>query len=140
MFKTDLTYKDFLGNDVTETLRFNISEDEMLDLVREDARFDGGYLSMVIEQKNYAQMMDIVRKLIVISYGELSSDGRTFRKTDERALDFLQSAAYGAFRDKLLEEDGFFEAFLIGIFPSKFSTMIKERLASGNVPQIDVVK
>ena len=90
MFKTDLTYKDFLGNDVTETLRFNISEDEMLDLVREDARFDGGYLSMVIEQKNYAQMMDIVRKLIVISYGELSSDGRTFRKTDERASCSLQ--------------------------------------------------
>jgi len=141
MFKIELTYKDFLDNEVTETLRFNLSEDEMLDLVRDDQRFDGGYLAYIIEQKNYALMMDIVRKLIVLSYGELSSDGRTFRKSDEKALDFLQSAAYEAFRDRLLsDESNLFESFLIGIFPSKFGAVIKEKIASGNVPQLEVRK
>jgi hypothetical protein len=133
MYKTEITYKDFLDNNVTETLRFNISEDELLDLVREDERFDSGYLAYVVEQQDYPKMMDIVRKLIILSYGELSDDGRYFRKSDEKALDFLQSAAYPAFRDYLLEgKDGQFEAFLMGVFPSKFAAVVKERLANPN--------
>lgn len=140
MFKKDLTFKNFLGNEVTKTLRFNLSEDEMLDLVREDSRFEPGYLYYVMEQQDYPMMMDILRKIIVLSYGELSNDGMTFRKTDEQALDFLQSAAYSAFRDSLLEEPEQFNAFLIGVFPSKFSKLIKERLENSESTQLDVVK
>ena len=140
MYKIELTYKDFIGNEVTETLRFNISEDEMLDLVRDDERFETGYLAFVLEQKDYPKMMDIVRKLIVLSYGELSDDGKYFRKSDEKALDFLQSAAYEAFRDSLLTTEGAFEAFMLGVFPSKFSDVIKERIKAGEVPQITAVK
>lgn len=132
MFKTEIKYKDFLENDVAETLRFNISEDELLDLVREDERFDAGYLAYVVEQKDYPKMMDIVRKLIVLSYGELSDDGRYFRKSDDKAIDFLQSAAYEAFRDSILEEPSKFEAFLLGVFPSKFSQIVQARMANPN--------
>ena len=127
MFKTEQKFKDFLGNEVTETLRFNISEDELLDLVRDDERFDSGYLAYVIEQKDYPKMMDIVRKMIVLSYGELSDDGKYFRKSDEKAIDFLQSAAYEGFRDSLLNEEGKFEAFLMGVFPSKFAEISHKR-------------
>lgn len=142
MFKTEITYKDYLDNNVTETLRFNISEDELLDLVREDERFDSGYLAYVVEQQDYPKMMDIIRKLIILSYGELSDDGKYFRKSDERAIDFLQSAAYPAFRDSLLEgNNGQFEAFLLGVFPSKFAKVVKERLANPNadIAQLSVV-
>lgn len=141
MFKTEITYKDFLGNDVTKTLRFNISEDELLDLVNTDSRFESGYLAFAMQDQNYAKMMDVIRKLIVMSYGELSDDGEYFRKSDEKAIDFLQSAAYEAFRDSLIsDQDNKFVDFLLGVFPAKFAKVIKEKIDSGETKQISVVK
>lgn len=141
MFKTDITYTNFLGTEITETLRFNLTETELLDLIKEDPKFDAGFLAYASQERDYVKMMDVIRKLIVVSYGEVSEDGKYFRKSDERAIDFLQSAAYEAFKDKLLaSDDGHeFVDFLLGIFPAKFSKVLKERIAQNNeIPQLSV--
>lgn len=142
MFKTDITYTNFLGTEVTETLRFNLTETELLDLVKDDPKFDTSFLAYVSQEKDYMKMMDVIRKLIVVSYGEVSDDGKYFRKSDERAIDFLQSAAYEAFKDKLLSsEDGKeFVDFLLGIFPEKFRKALKDRMTTEGVPQLTAVK
>lgn len=131
MFKTELTYENFLGVEVTETLRFNLTETELLDLVREDPTFNTGFLSYIAQEQDYAKMMDVIRKLIVVSYGEVSEDGKYFRKSDEKALDFVQSAAYEAFRDKLLADDdgqGFIN-FMMAVFPAKFAAEMQKNVA-----------
>ena len=128
MFKIDLTYKNFLGVETTETLRFNLTETELLDLVRDDPTFNTSFLSYISQEKDYAKMMDVIRKLIVVSYGEVSDDGKYFRKSDARALDFVQSAAYEAFRDKILSDEngnGFMN-FLMAVFPAKFADEMKK--------------
>lgn len=133
MFKIELTYENFLGVEVTETLRFNLTETELLDLVREDPTFNTGFLTFIANEKDYAKMMDVIRKLIVVSYGEVSDDGKYFRKSDEKALDFVQSAAYEAFRDKILaDEDGKgFMDFLMAVFPAKFAAEMRKSVAIG---------
>lgn len=131
MFKIDLTYKNFLGVETTETLRFNLTETELLDLVRDDPTFNTSFLSYISQEKDYAKMMDVIRKLIVVSYGEVSDDGKYFRKSDARALDFVQSAAYEAFRDKILSDEngnGFMN-FLMAVFPAKFADEMKKNAA-----------
>lgn len=140
MFKTSVTYKNFLDVETTETLRFNLTEDELLDLVRSDPTFDVNFLSYLSQEKDYPKMMDVIRKLIVVSYGEVSEDGRSFKKSDEIALNFVQSAAYIAFRDKLLaSEDGHeFTEFLMHVFPSKFSDALKDKIAE--TPALSVVR
>lgn len=143
MFKTDITYTNFLGSEVTETLRFNLTETELMDLVRDDSMFDAGFLAYISQEQDYYKMMDVLRKLIVVSYGEISEDGRYFRKTDTMALDFVQSAAYEAFRDKLLSsEDGSaFVNFLLGVFPAKMAEAMKanmkNQLAAVSKPTIE---
>jgi hypothetical protein len=129
MYKTDVTYKNFLDVEVTETLRFNLTETELLDLVRTDPAFNVGLLTYIANERDYARMMDVIRKLIVVSYGEVSEDGKYFRKSDERALDFVQSAAYEAFRDQLLSDDdgqGFVN-FMMAVFPAKFAAEMKKQ-------------
>lgn len=130
MFKTDITYTNFLGSEVTETLRFNLTETELMDLVRDDPMFDTGFLAYISQEQDYYKMMDVLRKLIVVSYGEVSEDGKHFRKNDHMALDFVQSAAYEAFRDKLLSsEDGSeFVNFLLGVFPAKMAEAMKANM------------
>ena len=127
MFKTEITYTNFLGSEVTETLRFNLTETELMDLIRDDPQFDTGFLAYISQEQDYYKMMDVLRKLIVVSYGEVSADGKHFRKSDAMALDFVQSAAYEAFRDKLLSsEDGSeFANFLLGVFPAKMAEGMK---------------
>lgn len=139
MFKVNVEYKDFLDNDQKDTLRFNISETEMMDLASKDPSFKVDYLRYLMTDGTGIEMVDILRKLIVVSYGELSEDGKKFRKSDERTLDFVQSAAYDKLFDMLVYGDDmeFAKKFLIGIFPAKYAQTITD---AANKQQISVVK
>ena len=123
MFKTVINYKDFLGNDQSEEYRFNISESELLELAKKDRMFNPDYLRYVIAESKGLEMVDIMRKLIVLSYGELSDDGKKFRKSDEKTLEFVQSAAYDKLFDDLIgsNNENLVKAFVAGIFPEKFA-------------------
>lgn len=130
MFKTDITYKNFLGNDVTETFRFNLSETECLDLASENAMFNTDILSYIATEQNLPAMIKIVRELVVKAYGIMSEDGKYFRKRPEDVYDFEHSAAYDALIDKLISTDdvNYLSEFLIGIFPAKFAPEIRKRV------------
>ena len=133
MFKIEQHYKDFLGNDQVETLRFNISESEMYDLAKNNPKFNVDYLRTVMEKGNGMEIIDVVRELIVLSYGELSEDGKKFRKSNEIALEFCQSAAYDALFDRLVSsnDEKFILEFLTGVFPDKFADTIKNNVPKG---------
>lgn len=142
MFKTEVTYTNFLDQEVTETLRFNLREDELLDLVKEDPTFDANYLAYISQQQDFQKMMKVVRRLISLSYGEVSEDGRSFRKSDQRSLDFLQSSAYTTFVDRILSDSTgkTFMDFLTGVFPAKFSEQLVSKMKADGVPQLATVK
>ena len=134
MYKTELTYKTFTDKEITETLRFNLNEDELRDLIDDDPIFSPAFLSYVSREQDTMKMLKVIQKLIVMSYGEMSEDGKYFRKSNEKALDFLQSAAYMAFRDKLLSGDGEeFVNFMFNVFPEKFVESLKANAAGPNL-------
>lgn len=142
MFKYTVKYKDFLGNDQEDTLRFNISESEMYDLAQKNPKFNVDYLRYIMENSKGVDIIDVLREIIVLSYGELSEDGKKFRKSDEMAIEFLQSAAFDAFFNELVygdPESNFAVEFMIGVFPDKFADTIKKGTADlGNVKAIPV--
>lgn len=134
MYKTELTYKTFTDKEITETFRFNLNEDELRDLIDDDPIFSPAFLSYVSREQDTMKMLKVIQKLIVMSYGEMSEDGKYFRKSNEKALDFLQSAAYMAFRDKLLGGDGEeFVNFMFNVFPEKFVESLKANAAGPNL-------
>lgn len=134
MYKTELTYKTFTDKEITETFRFNLNEDELRDLIDDDPIFSPAFLSYVSREQDTMKMLKVIQKLIVMSYGEMSEDGKYFRKSNEKALDFLQSAAYMAFRDKLLGGDGEeFVKFMFDVFPEKFVKSLKANAAGPNL-------
>lgn len=128
MFKYVLKYTDYLDNEQEDTLRFNLSETEMLDLVKNDPAFDIGNLKRMVDEANGLDMIDTVRKLIVLSYGVLSDDGKKFRKNNDITMEFVQSAAYDALIEKFIDGKGdteFAKNFMLGIFPKKYAERIK---------------
>lgn len=143
MFKTELKYKDFLDNEKTTTLRFNLSETELLDLTRHDPVFSSDYLAYVVAEQNVMMMVDVIRKIIEVSYGELSEDGNMFKKSPQLLDDFKHSAMYDALIDQLLATEDFtyLKNFIMGVFPAKYASEIA-KLSLENVnasPELSVV-
>ena len=124
MFKTTVKYTDFLGAEREETLRFNLNEQELLDLTTDDLAFNPAYLGAISKEQDAQSMFKVMRKLILLAYGEMSEDGRFFRKITS---DFAHSAAYEALLNKLLttSDTSYIENFLIGIFPAKVGEQIR---------------
>lgn len=129
MFKTTVKYTDFLGAEREETLRFNLNEQELLDLTTDDLAFNPAYLGAISKEQDAQSMFKVMRKLILLAYGEMSEDGRFFRKSEQITSDFAHSAAYEALLNKLLTGDDvkFIESFMLGIFPAKISEQIRQQ-------------
>ena len=127
MFKTTVKYTDFLGNERDEVLRFNLTEVEMKDLMDSDVSFNPAFLTALQEDKDDDAMLRVVRKLILHSYGEMSEDGRFFRKSPEIMSDFAHSAAYTEFLKKLFQSENgeMITDFLYGLFPANISKQLR---------------
>lgn len=138
MFKTEITTENFDGKKVTETLRFNLSQTEMMDLVKADSTFTEEYLRWIVEEKNVEAMFDVIRKLVAVSYGVMSEDGRAFRKKPDDVYDFLHSAAYDALIEKFMSEgnEQFLTEFIVGVFPAKFANSIRQSMTQGQISTV----
>lgn len=145
MFKTDIKYTDFLGNEKVATLRFNLTEAEIMDLVNDNPLFNTDYLAYVVAEQNVMLMLEVIRKIIEVSYGVLSEDGNYFRKPKEAVDDFLHSAMYTALLDKLTatEDVSYLKNFIMGVFPAKFASelaRLSTEVESQPAPAISVVQ
>ena len=145
MFKADIKYTDFLGNEKVATLRFNLTEAEIMDLVNDNPLFNTDYLAYVVAEQNVMLMLEVIRKIIEVSYGVLSEDGNYFRKPKEAVDDFLHSAMYTALLDKLTatEDVSYLKNFIMGVFPAKFASelaRLSTEVESQSAPAISVVQ
>jgi hypothetical protein len=127
MYKEKLTFTNFNDEEVTETLRFNLSEIELMDLVKDDPTFSQSYFKTLIDNGDAYEMFRFVRKILALSYGELSNDGNTFMKSPEIMDRFLHSAAYDALINKIAgsSDVDVLKNMLMGIFPAKFATAVQ---------------
>ena len=123
MYKEKITFKNFNDEEVTDTLRFNLSEMELLDLAKDDPTFSAAYLKALMDDGDSFEMFRFVRKILALSFGKLSDDGNEFMKSPEIMERFLHSAVYDALISKIAssQDVNILRNMLIGIFPPKFT-------------------
>lgn len=134
MLKQTITYEDFDGNQCQETLYFNITKTELvnnLDLMEQfealSTIFQGG--SRDLEMEEIQQILNLVKRVINLSYGVKSEDGKRFMK--KGLLDeFLDSAVYDAFLFSLFENVDKASQFLLGVFPKELIEAAKTQMDS----------
>lgn len=127
MLKKTITYTDFFGEEVTETLYFNITKAELTRMMMEEMDFGedaesnkNGLAERLMRVGRSGKGKEIIAMfdwLIKKSYGVRSEDGRRFIKNDEVYQEFVQSAAYDAFWTDLIESTSSMEEFVTGIMP-----------------------
>lgn len=141
MYAKKIKYTDFNGEEREQTFYFNLTEAELMEM---ESSVDGGlseYGKRIIECKNVPEIMDLFKKLILITYGEKSADGNRFIKEDpvrgKLSLEFMQTNAYSELYMEFLQNPDSAAEFFNNVIPAKLR---EDVAASGNAFPPSVAK
>jgi hypothetical protein len=117
MLKRDITYEDFDGESVTESFYFNLTKTELIEL--EVGYKDGLEAAMqrIVKTEDRQALIAEFQRIILLSYGVKSDDGRRFMKSDQLREEFTQTPAYDALFIELATDDKAAATFIQGILP-----------------------
>lgn len=119
MFRHEVNFTDFNGNEKKVTLYFNLTQSELLKM---DAKEQGGLrekLQTIVDAVDYGAMMDAVDGIVDMAYGVKSPDGMRFEKNEKILSDFKSSPAYDKFFMELSTSSELATKFIKGILPQK---------------------
>lgn len=120
MYKKTITYEDFNGEKQTEDFYFNLSKPEIVKL---QLSIEGGldkYIEGLAKESDPAKIIPFFERLIDISFGVKSEDGKRFLKDASYTEAFKQTAAYDEFYSQIILDQTGQEAinFVKGIMPN----------------------
>lgn len=126
MLKKTITFTDYDGNERTEDFYFNLTKAELVEL---ESSIHGGYLESmrrIISAQDNPTIMREFKQMILRSYGEKSSDGRRFVKSEELSKAFSETEAYSELFMEFFQNPDKAAAFFTGIIPAD----IREKYAA----------
>lgn len=126
MIKKTITYEDYNGTERVEDFYFNLSKAELTEM---ELSTEGGYASMlnkIINSKSLPDLMAEAKKLILKAYGEKSTDGRRFVKSEELSLAFSQTEAYSQLFTQFISDADMASKFVNGVMPAELQKNIEE--------------
>lgn len=125
MLKKTITFEDFMGNQRTEDHYFNLTKAEILD---SELDYQGGmtqYIQDIINTTDGPALKELFKKIVLMSYGKISPDGRKFIKNAELTEDFIQTNAYSELFVELFTDATKAAAFINAIVPSDVAEAAK---------------
>lgn len=117
MLKKRIKYVDYDGNQREEDFYFNLSKAEITEL---ELTTEGGLeqlIEKIVDAKDTKQIIKFFKKIILMSYGEKSPDGKRFIKNDELTEAFTQTEAYSELFMELASDENAASNFINGIIP-----------------------
>ena len=118
MLKKTFNFTDYNGVERTETHYFNLTRAEISELNFSEIGGLEAYLKRIIAADNLPELIKIFKKLICMSYGVISPDGRRFIKNDEVLKDFTETEAFSQLYMELSTDSKAASEFVNGIVPA----------------------
>lgn len=131
MLTKSITYTDYDGVERTENFMFNLTKAELAEL---NLTTEGGLqavIQKIIDSRDIPELTKWFKKIVTMSYGEKSADGRRFIKSQELTEEFLQTEAYSELFVELITDENAAAAFINGIIP---------KVEKSNIPAPELVK
>ena len=117
MLKKEITSTDFNGVTTTETYYFNLTQAEVMEMEMGTTGSFSETLQRIIDARDTASIIKVVKDLILKSYGIKSLDGKRFEKSPEISEAFTQTNAYSVLFMELATDDNAAAEFVNGIMP-----------------------
>ena len=116
MFKHEQKYTDYNGVERTDTLYFNLSKAELMEMELSTQAGVEEMIRMLIATNDNAKIVALFKEMILKSYGIKSEDGRRFIKSKDLRDQFEQSEAYSEFFIAMIaNEDNLQTKFINGV-------------------------
>lgn len=125
MYKKTIKYTDFDDNERTEDFYFNLTKAELLELTMSTSGGLDNYLKKIIDAQDQVKIMELFKKIITMSYGEKSLDGKKFVKNPELLEDFMATNAYSELYTELATNSDAAIEFVKGIIPKEMAGSIE---------------
>lgn len=130
MFKKTVTYKDYNGDENTETFWFHLSEAEVTTIEYEAVtnRTLGlvDMIEKIVADMSGKDMIAIIENLVAKSYGVRSTDGKRFMKSDELYAEFKSTGAYSKIFFQLQTDADFLVEWFDGLLPENMVELAQE--------------
>lgn len=129
MLKKTITYTDYNGVERTEDFYFNLSKAELMEMELSEEGGLAGKLQKIVAAKDQPTIIKMFKDIILKAYGEKSSDGKRFIKSEELSASFSQTEAYSELYMELVSNEDSAANFINNIVPND----ITQRLKSSDV-------
>ena len=137
MYKKNITYTDFNGDERTDVFYFNLSDAEILELQVSYGGDMSRIMRNMLEKRDAKGLLGIITDLIRASYGEKSSDGKRFMKNQEVKDSFVTTDAYSKLVLELLNDEKEFEKFMTNVIPAAKREALNEMIRKHEQEQAD---
>lgn len=117
MLKRPIKYTDLDDNEVTEDFYFNLSKPEIIEMEVEHKQGFKERIEQIIKTEDRKTLVEEFKKLILLTYGVKSEDGKRFIKSEQLREEFSQTPAYEELFMDLASNDGAASEFIIGVLP-----------------------
>lgn len=124
-----VTYTDYMENERTEELRFNLSEAELTEMELTTTGGLGEYIKKITAAQDAPAMIALFKDLVLKSYGEVSPDGRRFIKNDKIREEFSQTPAYSKIFMELAFDADAAANFIKGVIPKDMADKLPADLS-----------
>lgn len=125
MLVKKMKYTDFKGNEREEELYFNMPKSELVKMSIINGEDDlETIMNRIIETKDNKKLYEMFEELVLNAYGEVSEDGRSFKKSQELRDEFAQTAVFSELVTELLLNPEEANAFILGIIPKDLADQI----------------
>jgi hypothetical protein len=134
MIKQTVTYTNFNDEEVTEDLYFHLSKTELIDL---ELSHEGGLstiLPEMVKGGDVAKIMELFKRIIQMSYGTRSADGKKFVKDEEVTKEFMTSPAFDALFMQLVSTPEAATDFITGMVPKDLLAQMELEAAASEQP------
>lgn len=135
MLTKEITYEDVNGQMRTETFNFNLSESELSEFAFSEDGGLAGVMKKIIESQDVPKIMMYFKKIILMSYGEKSADGRRFIKSPELSKAFSETGAYDKLFMELFHSGEKANEFFKGIIPANMRAQIESEEGKNAIEQ-----
>ena len=142
MLKKTIKYVDYNGENQTDECYFNLSKAELMEIQVSEKGGFANYLQSLMEEKDQKKIYHMFKEIVLMSYGQKSSDGRTFIKkkmVDGQMIrlrdEFEQSDAFSELMIELISGgDKTIAEFINKLIPKELAEEIAKQQANGTLP------
>jgi hypothetical protein len=103
VFKQNIKYTDFNGNERKEDFYFHLSTPEVIRIEAEIGEPIDIHTKKLADRLELAPLLAFMEKMILSSYGRKTTDGKSFHKSKELRDEFEYSQAYAEFFEMLIK-------------------------------------